>query len=468
MSAQTLGSVFADAPKRKTGWFGFQRKEQVSGVIDDFQSDTAAIEARRDPLLARMTLRLLGLLVVLLVVWASQSTLDRIVVSSSGKIASTVPSTVLQPLDTSIVKSIKVKEGDVVQAGQVLATLDPTFTQADVAQVEARLSAINAQIARLEAERSGKPFIVDRNEANSNLLLQYELWSERQLLYQAQVRGYEEKIARAEAYMNKVAGEQSHFSQRLKVVREIEQMRESLASAQVGSKLNSLLATDTRIEIERNLAQATNELATTRHEIQSLQADRSAYIQQWESKIVEDLSARRDERAGLIEQLVKAQKRQDLVQLIAPEEAVVLELGARSVGSVVRQAEPMITLVPLNAPVEIEADLAASDIGTVKVGDPVQIKLAAYSFLEHGMMRGRVQVISEDAFTTKDGRATQSPYYRARIKIESQDELYNMPKTFRLIPGMPVSAEIRVGERTVLSYFLRPILRGMRDGLREP
>lgn len=471
MSAQSLGSIFADTsrrtPKGAKGEKPAGKKEDVSAIIDDFQSDTAAIEARRDPLMARMTLRLLGLLVVSLVIWASQSTLDRIV-SATGRIVSSEPSIVLQPLETSIVKTMNVKGGDVVRAGQVLATLDPTFTQADVAQLEAQLATLEAQLARLEAERAQIPFEIDEKVASTQLLLQHELWKERQLLYRAQLLSFDEKIARAQAHLKKIESERAHFSQRREVVREIEGMRESLAAAQVGSKLNSLLATDTRIEIERNLAQAENELNTTSHELRSLRADRDAFTQQWQSRIVEEMVTRRADRAGVSEQLVKARKRKDLVALTAAEDAVVLEVAAQSVGSIARATEPLIRLVPLNAPVEIESEIQASDIGTVKVGDPVQIKLGAYSFLEHGMMEGQVSVISEDAFTSKDGRAVQAPYYRARITIESQAGLYDMPDTFRLIPGMPVSAEIRVGERSVLSYFMRPILRGMNEGLREP
>lgn len=466
MTAQALGSIFGDDTRRKGGK-PKAPKEKVAEIIDDFQSDTAAIDARRDPLLARITLRMMGLLVVLVVIWASQSTLDRIVVTT-GRIVSTEASIVLQPLETSIVKTVNVKEGDVVRKGDILATLDPTFTEADVAQLEVKLATIDAQLARLEAERAQVPLVVDEKTASPQMKLQYELWRERQLLYRSQLESYDEKIARARAYLKRSTDEQAHFGQRLTVLREIEGMRESLAEAKVGSRLNSLLATDTRIEIERNLVESRNEQQTFEHELRSVSADRESYIQQWQSKIVEETVTYRGDRAGVVEQLVKARKRKELVQLTAPEDAVVLELSAQSVGSIARATEALVKMVPLNAPVEIEAEIEASDIGTVKVGDLVQIKLAAYSFMEHGMMEGRVAVISEDAFTTKDGRATQSPYYRARITIESQESLYNMPKTFRLIPGMPVSAEIWVGERSVLSYFMRPIMRGMSEGLREP
>lgn len=465
MSAQNLGSIFG-TPAAQQGR-GSRKKEPIAGIIGEFQPDTAAIESRPDPLFARITLHLLAALVVSLIIWAAYSYLDRIV-TARGKIISTVPSLVVQPIETAIVKSVDVQVGDVVKPGQVLAKLDPTFTQADVAQLSAKLAGLDAQIARLEAEYGEKPFVVDRATANDYLLLQFALWSERQALVRSQILGFEEKAGRANAVIAKLEKDRQHYSERLKVLKEVEGMRNSLAAAQVGSRLNSLLATDTRIEIERYLNSAENDLITAHHELEAARADREAFVQNWQSKVVEDLVARRNEREGIMEQLAKAQKRKDLVQLEAVEEAVVLDIAPRSVGSIVREAEPLVTLVPLNAPLEVEAQLDARNIGNVSVGDKVQIKLDAYNFMEHGMVEGAVITISEDAFSAKDGRPVENPYYRVRVRIESTEKLYDMPKTFRLIPGMPLTAEIKVGDRSVLSYFLRPLLRGLKEGLREP
>lgn len=465
MSAQNLGSIFGQAapPAKGRG----RKSEPVSDIINDFQPDTAAIEARPDPILARITVHLLGLLIVFAIVWASFSYLDR-VVTTRGKVISTVPSLVMQPIETAIVKSIDVKTGDIVKPGQVLATLDPTFTQADVAQLEARVAGLDAQIARLEAEYENRPFDVDRTTANDYFLLQHALWNERQALYRAQILSFDEKAARAQSVLAKLGNDREHLAQRLKVLREIEGMRNSLAAAQVGSRLNSLIATDSRIEIERSLTNSANDIRSAEHEYQVARAERDAFIQQWQGKVVEDLVTRRNEREGVREQLSKARKRQDLVRLEASVESVVLDIAPRSVGSVVREAEPLITLVPLNAPLEVEAQLDARNIGNIAVGDPVQVKLDAWNFMEYGMVEGEVLTISEDAFNSKDGRAVEVPYYRLRIRITRTDTLYNMPESFRLIPGTPLTAEIKIGNRSVISYFLRPILRGLNEGLREP
>lgn len=477
MSAQTLGSIHGDGRKparndnaRLPKGVAERRRrssKDAARVIEEFQSDTAAIESRPDPLLARITLHLLAVMVIMAVVWASWSFLDR-VVSARGKVVTADAGLVLQPIETAIVRTIDVRVGDIVRSGQVLATLDPTFTQADVAQLAVRKESLEAQVARLEAELRNTPYTIDTATASEHQLLQMALWRERQALYAAQMSGFEQRLARLRVTVSKNESDRDHLAKRLKVIKEIEQMRDSLAAQQVGSRLNLLLATDNRIEIERNLGLIQNETVEAQHEMQALEAERNVSIQQWQGRIVEDLVARRNELSGVTEQLVKAQKYKDLVHLTAPTDAVVLEIAQRSVGSVVQEAEPLIKLVPLDAKLEIEAQIVARDVANVAVGDPVQVKLDTFNFMEYGMIEGKVLTISEDAFTTKDGRPVEQPYYRARIEIVSTEKMTDLPDNFRLIPGTPLTAEIKVGERSVLSYFLRPIMRGFKEGLREP
>lgn len=243
-------------------------------------------------------------------------------------------------------------------------------------------------------------------------------------------------------------------------------MRTKLESSQVGSRLNSLQARDARIEIQRNLNIAERDIIERRHELQALQAEREAFAQQWLTRIVEDLVARRNDRDGAAEQLVKATKRKDLVQLEAPVDAVVLDIAQRSVGSVVNGAEAIMTLVPLNAELEVEASIDARSFAHIKVGDRATLKLDAYPYQEYGFLEGSVRTISEDAFTNRQD-ANAAPYYRARIKLEKKT-LEKTPENFRLVPGMPLTAEIKIGERSVLAYLLRPILKGLDESMREP
>jgi multidrug efflux pump subunit AcrA (membrane-fusion protein) len=179
----------------------------------------------------------------------------------------------------------------------------------------------------------------------------------------------------------------------------------------------------------------------------------------------------RDDLDVTRQNLAKAQKLSDLATLDAPADAVVLKVGRVSSGSVASggnlQQEPLFTLVPLDAPVEADVNVNAGDIGFIKVDDPVQIKLDAYRFMEHGTAQGVIKSISEGSFTTDDNNTPVQPYFKVRVSIR-EVHLRNVPEGFRLIPGMTLVGDIMVGRRTMLSYLVEGALRTGSEAMREP
>jgi multidrug efflux pump subunit AcrA (membrane-fusion protein) len=172
--------------------------------------------------------------------------------------------------------------------------------------------------------------------------------------------------------------------------------------------------------------------------------------------------------------LQKAQKLSDLATLDSPADAIVLQIGKVSSGSVAAgggaqsgDQGPLFTLVPLDAPVNAEIKVNARDIGFIKVGDPVQLKLDAYRFLQHGTAKGVVETISEGSFTTDENNAPVDPYFKIRVGLR-EVHLRNVPADFRLIPGMTLDGDIMVGRRTILSYLVEGALRTGSEAMREP
>ncbi len=463
MSAQPLAVI---QPVRKEL---VPSKTQLARVVNEFQMDTVEIDTRPEPFLARATLWVLAVLTICAIGWATVAKIDR-VVSARGKVVSVAPNIIVQPLEAAVIRSIEVQVGDVVKAGTVLAKLDPTFAEADVGQIEARIASLDAAVARMEAEQQHRPYAATRQGRYDYDQLQEAIWNERMTQFKAQMRLYEERLARAKANINAREQEREYLAQRLKVLREVEAMRVELEQSKTGSRLNSLVARDSRVEVERNLALSESAILQNRHEMESISAERDVFERDWDRKLIEELVTKRNERDGLTEQLVKARRRQDMIRLETPVDAVVLEVAQRSVGSIVKDAEPLFKLVPLDSPLEIEGMIDAKEIGYVAVGDPVQVKLDAYTYQEHGMAEGVVKVISSDAFTESQQRTPDAPlgaFYRTRITLTGLS-LRNVPDNFRLIAGMPLNAEIKVGTRSVISYFMRPILRGLNESMREP
>ncbi|AWK90175.1 HlyD family type I secretion periplasmic adaptor subunit [Azospirillum thermophilum] len=434
-------------------------------AIIDFQGETAEITGRPEPFGARAVLWALAVMVATLILLASVLKLDR-VVTSQGRIVSQSPTIVVQPLEISIIRSLNARAGQVVKRGDVLATLDPTFSSADVAQLERQSQKLTAEIARLAAEAKGATF-APPGEAGPDMALQASIWRYRQAEYAAKLANFDQRMATLQATIKRSREDADYYRSRLKILGEIERMRQTLEKNQTGSRINSLVASDTRVEAERNLNLSDGTIRTSSHDLEALRAEREVYTQQWRSTVLSDLATRQVELERAREELSKAQKRRDLVELRAIDDAVVLEVGRYSVGSVVEPAQPIYTLVPVNAKLEVEADIAGIDQGFVKPGDQVQIKFDAYRYVEHGMAKGVVRTISEDSFNRRNDQPTTQPFFRARIEL-TDVTLRNVPEDFRLVPGMPLVADIVVGERTIMSYLVEGALRNGSEGMREP
>ena len=438
----------------------------ASQAVIDFQSETAEVIGRTDPTTERTTVWVLTTMVVLALILASFIRLDR-VVTSPGELVSIEGTLVVQPLDTSLIKSIKVHEGDIVQKGQVLATLDQTFTTADVSDLQQKISSLKAQIARLVAQRDGAVYSPEPGDSYG--LLQQQIWERNRSEYTSQLNDYDQRISSLQDQNTKSTKDAELLRSRLKIQQNIEEMRTTLEKDQTGSHLNALLATDNRLEVERNLAQTENQLKAGLHDLEALKAQRQVYVDHTRSATVEDLVAQQNALDAAQQELSKAQKHRDLVDLQSPEDAIVLKIAKNvSEGSVATGAEQLFTLVPLNASLEAEVRINARDLGFVQPGDHVEIKLDAYQYLEHGTVKGTVKTISSDSFTEnpKNSAATD-PFYRARVQFGAV-QLRNVPKSFRLIPGMPLQADIIVGSRTIMSYLVGSALRNLNEGMRDP
>jgi hemolysin D len=153
---------------------------------------------------------------------------------------------------------------------------------------------------------------------------------------------------------------------------------------------------------------------------------------------------------------------------VAPADAVVLDIAKLSEGSVVKEAEQFFTLVPLSEDLEAEVQVDSLDIGYIKVGDPVHLKLDAFDFQTHGVLEGKVRTISQDAFR-REGQNTQGAesYYLARVSF-GKARLKKMTPDARLLPGMTLAGEVVVGKRSVMSYLVGPVTKAMNESIREP
>jgi HlyD family secretion protein len=439
-------------------------------TVRQFQSETDAIREADEPIVARATLFVLSAFLVIMITIMCLTKLDRVVTSVGGKIVPVGQAIVFQALDPSIIKSINVREGDRVNAGQLLATLDPTFAAADVNQLKLQFASLDTQILRDQAELDDKPlFFPNRSDSEfkSYAAIQVALYDQRDAQYRAQLSSFSSKIAQTEATIQKLQKDDERYSQREEIAQKIEDMRSTLAESGSGSKLNLYLSQDTRLELVRQIDNAHNSLLEAKHTLDSLMADRKAFMQQWKAQLSQELVQARNKLDDTNSQMEKALKHQDLVQLAAAEPSVVLTIAKLSVGSVLKPGDPFITLMPLNVPLEAEIKIASRDVGFARAGDRCVMKIDAFNSEEHGTAEGVVRWISEGAFTTNDDGQAVDAYYKARCSVDAS-HFVGVPENFRLIPGMTLSGDINVGTRSVAMYLLAGMMRGINEAMREP
>ena len=450
------------------------RRDTTLPIILEFQWPSTAITNAPIPRSARGMAWIISSMVFVLIAAMGLIPIDQ-VVTAKGQVVSQSPTILVQPLETAIVRSIDVREGQLVHAGEVLARLDPTFASADAGALRAQVATLEAEVARFQAESDGHPLTYDGDDAA--MKLQASIYNLRQAERSARLANYAQKIAGFAADAAHGDAEAQMYSQRLAVAQRIEGMRKELAAKQYDTTLNSLLATDTRLQIQDGLVNAQNAAATARKNLEAMKAERDAYVQNWNAEVSQSLADKMQALRDAKESLNKASLRQNLVELRADRNAVVQSVAKVSVGSVLQSGQQFFTLVPVDVPLEVEANIAGQDNGFVHVGDPVAVKFDTFPYSQYGMADGTVRTVSPDSFNLEEEVRnptgalplpnSSEPFFRARISLD-RIGLHDVPAGFHATPGMPVTADIKVGKRTVLSYLLGKIMPVAQEGMREP
>jgi HlyD family secretion protein len=435
-------------------------------TIVEYLPDADEIERSPVPRYAQLTLQVLVLALVVFLLWAVLSQVDQVVVAR-GRLVNPLPNVVVQPLETAIVKSVEVRVGQVVKQGDTLAVLDATFVQADETQLQARLQSLETQIGGLRAELAGDAELA-KVPNNADEKLQAELLRERRASYRAQQLRLSENLSKLRAALATNRNDQQLVLSRLRSIKEIETMQEKMVAQKYAAPLQLLEAQQRSQEVQRDLELARNREQEIRRELASLEAEKLAFEKNWRQRSMEELLTVTRERDALQQQLQKADKRSQLVTLLAPQDAVVLEIAKLSPGSVVQAAETFFTLVPLNTVLEAEVEIDSADVGYIKLGHPVRVKLDAFPFQRHGTLDATVRTISQDAFKRNPGApGAADAYYLSRLTLEVGG-LKNMMESSRLLPGMTLNAEVVVGERSIMSYLAWPVTKGLNEAVREP
>jgi len=330
----------------------------------------------------------------------------------------------------------------------------------------------SAEVERIEAQLSGQPFTVQPDD-NTERQTQGQIYNQEMAAYSAEMSQRDSRIG---AVVSQLVADNANISglqQQVENAKRIADIHKKLLEEDAGSRLEMMSAESSALDYQIRLKNTQGDAKKLSEQRAEIEAERRSFLDKWRSDHNQQLVQARQNLAEASETLAKALKMKDLTRLTAPVGGTVLEIADRSEGSVLREVETLVTLVPDKADLYIEAKVPSRDISYLKVGNEVRIKLETYPFQRYGTLHGRLEVISPDSVplkqddgSGKDTAAQSQLVYRVQVRItDPPGEIAK--RGIALRPGLVASAEIKTGKRSIASYILNPILRTADESMRE-
>ncbi len=448
-----------------------RQRSSKDRTLIEFQPDAVEIEQRSVPGGARWTLYTVMALICAVVAWSYFARVDKIV-TATGKLVTVEQPVVIQTNLTAPIKQTFAQFGDRVKAGDLLVTLDPTLPEADLNSMQALVNSLDAATTRLTAESDGEEFIIDGHESEIVWVKEFEVFHQRRYEFDAKVDEFKAENEKLKVQAENTKLEIAVHTANTEEYKEVEEKYERLQSVRSASDIKLLSSRIARREAETKILTSQNRGREIEKEMTALQKRAAAYVASWRSKTSSDLVETLRQKETAEQDLAKASNKNDQVEIRVPvdmeyDEFVVFEVADRGPGSVVQPGEPIYKLIPLNVPYEAEIEVRGKDIALIGEGDTVRIKIASFPYQKHGTLNGEIRFISEGVFEKENQGQTQA-MFRARVRLLDSVKLDNVPEDFRLMPGMTTIAEVKVGRRRVIQYFLYPLIRYWDESIREP
>lgn len=405
--------------------------------------------------LGRFTFWTIVALLTVTILWLTLGKVD-IVVSARGIVIPDGEAKIVQPLDAGIISKIIAKEGDFVKKGQILMEIDPSSTTPELEAVKKNLNETNLEVQRLGATTEGKIFSPDLDSENARVQQNIYESNLTSLRNQLEVKRLELsriddelKSARSEKAMNQslLTSAQSKET-RLKNVLDV------IAYDDYEETVNKIKGYRSEIsKLNYKISELISQKGQTLSEINTIQAD-------FNSKTSEQLAEKTKQANELQANADKIAFKNTKQKIVAPCDGYVDKLLIHTIGGVVSPAQQLFAVTPTNTPLMIKATVNNQDIGFIREGMPVSVKIDAYNFQQYGMISGEVKSISKNSIKDEKLGSIYEVYITPitkTLKIEGKEQ--------SIRTGMTLKAEIKVGKRRIIEFFIYPLIKYLNEGM---
>ena len=434
--------------------------------------------------------RLLAMLICLFVLlagtWGVLGKID-IVAVASGKVVPNGHTQVVQAPDNGIVTSILARVGQSVHKGERLVGLEIATIEAEISRAKGDLIRAQLDQTRLEAflsESDSDPFAnLVIAPADKVTEAKNELEAQRMGL-KSKLSGIDHEVEQRTSEIESAKEELQKATDILPLIEARAEIRKKSYETSYGSLLLSLDAAQQVIETKSAQRIAAQKIAQATASLGVLSEKRNEMVSDARRSAFSDLTRALAQKDAALEALNKAEHRLAYSSITSPIEGSVSQISIHSIGAVVTTGQQLMTIVPNDAKLEIEAVLPNREAGFVKIGQDVELKIDAFPFTRYGLLKGHVLNVSSDAEPQPNGpenytagnvrradstanlEASERLVYLVKISIDDAKENLDS-KEIQLIPGMSVRAEIKTGKRSIASYVLSPLAQYLQESIKE-
>ncbi|MCW9046206.1 MAG: HlyD family type I secretion periplasmic adaptor subunit, partial [Alphaproteobacteria bacterium] len=415
-------------------------------------------DAEDDPptdLVSRLFFWVFSVTCVSFIIWINVGTLD-VVSMTQGEVIPSTSLKTLQHLEGGIVLEISAKEGEAVKKGQQLVVLEPTVSDADVAELNVRLDSLGVDIIRLQAEAEGNDnpaYTEDLIEKYPNLVAQaIERFDIRKKSQASKIESQKQIIRQRQNEETQIASRLQHGKSALRLQNEQISISKGLIKNKLTTRYDHLELLKKANELKGNieadesaLRRSKNALSEARSQMQSID---NAYRQEARAEL--------DKTRLEFRELSQRQRKftDSLIRTVlrSPVDGIIKTLYVNTIGGVVKAGDNVVDIVPGEDRLVVESQLPTTDIGHIQIGQEAVIKLTSSDAARYGDLEGIVTAISPDTILSPEG----NPYYK--VRVETKQSYFQRGKwKYQLYPGMQLMTNIRTGERTVFEYLFEPL-----------
>jgi hemolysin D len=440
----------------------------------DFAPGLLSIQESPPAKLPRVVLYCVSLLFGILLIWATVAKLD-VVASAEGRLIPETYVKIVQPTEAGIVQEILIREGQSVEAGQVLMRMDAKLMDADARTINGEFDLKRLVLRRIDAEMIGQQM---RPQADDPPALFAQVAQQQATRHQA----YTDALSQEQSILSKTKHDLQAASEVLNKLRETvpTYKRSAVAFEKLGEDgFYSRLAVEEKqrdhIEKEQDLKAQESTVASLKSSVVASERKLAQITSSYRSDLQNERVDTESQYRKLTEERGKIEHKSNLLVLKAPQKGIIKDLATHTVGTVVAPGSVLMSLVPVGEPLQAEILIKNEDVAFVHEKQRVKIKLASYPFQKYGMVDGTVSHLGPDAAdpssaAAKTGAEAADPSgglrYKALVRLDVQ-HLQTDGQRMRLSPGMQVTVEIQQGQRTVMEYLLSPVQKAWQEAARE-